>query len=76
MDFVTGVRVETTSGPHDYVTVWIRGANVGTLCVGKGDGDRIALVLQGCRCVVDGFFERHGCHKVDCTAPPVAEREP
>ena len=33
--FITSLRVESSGGGHEYVTVWIRGANVGTLCVGK-----------------------------------------
>lgn len=55
--FVTSVRVEPSDGPHDYVTVWIRGANVGTLCVGKGDGELLRALLVGDR---------------DCTTGPMA----
>jgi hypothetical protein len=44
--FVTSVRVEKSSGPHEYVTVWLRGANVGTLVVGAGDGERLASLLR------------------------------
>lgn len=67
--FISTVRVNTpTSGPHEYVSVWIRGQNVGTLCVGKGDGERLALLLRGCRCT-DGFLDQHGVHMLGC---PVA----
>jgi hypothetical protein len=45
--FVTSVRVEKTSGPHEYVTVWIRGQNVGTLVVGQGDGLKLEALLLG-----------------------------
>lgn len=45
MTFVTSVRVEKSSGPHEYVSVWIRGQSVGTLCVGKGDGDALRALL-------------------------------
>jgi hypothetical protein len=46
--FITSVRVENSSGrdgPHEYVTVFIRGANVGTLVVGAGDGLRLQELL-------------------------------
>jgi len=45
--FVTSVAVQQQGkGPHEYVSVWIRGQNVGTLCVGKGDGERLAAMLR------------------------------
>lgn len=44
--FITSVDVR--QGPaHDYVTIWIRHANVGTLCVGKGDGEELRALLLG-----------------------------
>lgn len=43
--FISSVRIEPGGGSHEYVTVWIRGANVGTLCVGKGDGERLEALL-------------------------------
>ena len=48
--FVTSVRVERSSGPHEYVSVWIRGANVGTLCVGRGDGEALRDLLLAAEC--------------------------
>jgi len=45
--FVTSVHIERGGGAHEYVTVWIRGANVGTLCVGKGDGEKLEALLTG-----------------------------
>jgi hypothetical protein len=45
--FVTSVRVEKSSGPHEYVTVWLRGQNVGTLVVGQGDGFKLEALLLG-----------------------------
>ncbi len=38
---VTSVRVETR-GAHEHVTVWVDGANVGTLIVGDGQGKWLA----------------------------------
>jgi hypothetical protein len=46
--FISSVRVENSKGldgPHEYVTVFIRGANVGTLVVGAGDGLRLQELL-------------------------------
>jgi hypothetical protein len=46
--FITSVRLTNSNGldgPHEYVTVWIRGANVGTLVVGTGDGVRLQELL-------------------------------
>lgn len=51
--FVTSVRVERSSGPHEYVTVWLRGQNVGTLCVGQGDGDELRALLLSERSLLD-----------------------
>lgn len=47
--FITSVRVEGSdgAGPHEWVSVWIRGQNVGTLCVGKGDGEDLKALLLG-----------------------------
>jgi len=45
--FITSVRIEASAGPHEYVTVWIRGANVGTLVVGQGDGEELRTLLTG-----------------------------
>jgi hypothetical protein len=44
--FITSVDLRPSDGPHEYVTIYIRGQNVGTLCVGKGDGDALALLLM------------------------------
>ena len=41
---VTSFRVETR-GTHDHVTVWIDGANVGTLIVGACDGPELVALL-------------------------------
>lgn len=43
--FITSVEVRVGGGPHDYVTIWIRHQSVGTLCVGKGDGEELRLRL-------------------------------
>ncbi len=44
--FVTSVRIDASGGgPHEWVTVYIRGQNVGTLCVGRGDGPRLEALL-------------------------------
>lgn len=43
--FITSVDVRCSRGGHEYVSVWIRGQNVGTLCVGKGDGQALREVL-------------------------------
>lgn len=44
--FVTSVRVDPKGG-HEYVSIWIRSAFVGTLCVGEGQGQRLCQLLQG-----------------------------
>lgn len=45
--FVTSVRVESgTTGFHEQVTIWIRGACVGTLTVGEGDGAALQRLLM------------------------------
>jgi len=44
--FVTSVRVDPKGG-HEYVSIWIRNAFVGTLCVGEGQGQRLCQLLQG-----------------------------
>jgi hypothetical protein len=48
-------------GPaHDYVTIWIRHQSVGTLCVGKGDGEELrALLLGGEACTLDPQQRAH-----------------
>jgi hypothetical protein len=66
--FVTSVAISAGGGPHEYVAVWIRGANAGTLCVGKGDGERLSLALRGCHCL-DGYLDRHGEHRLSCPIP-------
>lgn len=43
---VTSTRVETR-GAHDHVTVWVDGANTGTLIVRIGDGPALASILGG-----------------------------
>jgi hypothetical protein len=45
--FITSVRVDNSrpDGPHEYVTVFIRGQNAGTLVVGAGDGLRLQELL-------------------------------
>jgi hypothetical protein len=59
--FITSVDVRCSRGGHEYVSVWIRGQSVGTLCVGKGDGQALReLLLPG----ATGFEEE----------PTVAER--
>jgi hypothetical protein len=42
---VTTVRVERYGGPHEGVTIWLRGANVGTLTVGDGEGEALRRLL-------------------------------
>jgi hypothetical protein len=42
---ITSTRVETR-GAHDHVTVWVDGANTGTLIVGAGDGEALAKILN------------------------------
>jgi hypothetical protein len=44
--FITSVRVEPV-GAHETVAIWIRGQCVGTLTVGKGDGEPLAAILRG-----------------------------
>lgn len=44
--FITSVSVEVGRGPHDYVNVFIRGQNVGTLVVGKGDAAMLKAILM------------------------------
>ena len=44
--FITTVEVRASDGPHEYVSVWIRGQQVGTLCVGKGDGEPLRALLM------------------------------
>lgn len=44
--FVTSVRIDSSGGgPHEWVTVYIRGQNVGTLCVGRGDAAVLEALL-------------------------------
>lgn len=44
--FVTSIRIDRDGGgPHEWVTIYIRGQNVGTLCVGRGDGDELERML-------------------------------
>lgn len=71
--FITSVRVEQSAGPHEYVSVWIRGASVGTLCVGKGDGEPLARLLQGCHCSAE-FLDRHGVHMFGCRMVSLGDR--
>ena len=42
---ITSVRIEVR-GSHAHVTVWHRGANVGTLVVDPKDADAIARLLM------------------------------
>jgi len=52
--FVTSVRVDHKPGaPHAYVTVWIRGANVGTLCVREDEAVPLEALLLGDRDKLD-----------------------
>ena len=44
--FISSVRVESGRGGHEYVTVFIRHACVGTLTVGEGDGLRLQELLS------------------------------
>jgi hypothetical protein len=44
--FISSVSVSESRGPHDYVNVFIRGQNVGTLVVGKGDAEPLRAVLM------------------------------
>lgn len=44
--FISSVCVCVGKGPHDYVNVFIRGQNVGTLVVGKGDAEPLRAVLM------------------------------
>lgn len=71
--FITSVRIEKGGGAHEYVSVWIRGANVGTLCVRDGEGEQLALLLRGCHCL-DGFFERTGEHRMSCPLAGLGDR--
>lgn len=43
---ITSVDVRQSGGSHEYVAVFIRGQNVGTLCVGKGDGEAVRKLLM------------------------------
>lgn len=45
--FITSVAVEHSRGPHAYVSIWIRGQQVGTLCVGEGDAEPLRALLMG-----------------------------
>jgi len=64
--FITSVRLERSQGPHEYVSLWIRGQNVGTLCVGKGDGDLLRDALL-CQCKARKIGPPHdvGCPALD-----------
>ena len=42
---VSSVRVERHGGAHEGVTVWLRGAQVGALTVGEGDGQQLRRLL-------------------------------
>ncbi len=44
--FVTLTRVTQDDSPHERVDIWIRRQLVGTLTVGKGDGDRLSMLLH------------------------------
>ncbi len=48
---ITSTRVETR-GAHDHVTVWIDGANSGTLIVSEGAGPALVVLLteDACDC--------------------------
>jgi hypothetical protein len=48
--FITSVRVDHKPGaPHSYVTVYIRGANCGTLCVREEEAEPLRALLTGDR---------------------------
>lgn len=66
--FVSSVRVERSSGPHEYVSIWLRGQNVGTLCVRRGDGDELRRLL-----LHDGDATRAEIR--DCRAELVSRRD-
>lgn len=70
--FITSVRIEK-GGAHEYVSVWIRGANVGTLCVREGDAERLALILRGCSCAAS-YLDRHGEHALGCPLAGLGDR--
>jgi len=45
--FITSVRVDQKPGaPHAYVTVWIHGANCGTLCVRENEVEPLRQLLE------------------------------
>jgi hypothetical protein len=71
--FITSVRVQASAGGHEYVSIWIRGANVGTLCVGKGEGEQLARLLQGCSCSAE-FLDRHAVHMFGCRMVSLGDR--
>lgn len=71
--FITSVRIEKGGGAHEYVSVWIRGANVGTLCVREGDAERLALILRGCSCAAS-YLDRHGEHALGCPLAGLGDR--
>lgn len=65
--FVTSVDVRPGGGGgHEYVTIWIRGQNVGTLCVGTGDGEELRALLAA---TSEELREAFG--EAVPTAPPV-----
>jgi hypothetical protein len=45
--FITSIRVEQKPGaPHAHVTVWIHGANCGTLCVRQEEAEPLRRLLE------------------------------
>ena len=66
---ITSTRVETR-GAHDHVTVWVDGANVGTLILGKGQGSWLVRKLGGAiECPSHGAL----CHDGRCAVREAAE---
>lgn len=66
--FVTSVRVDLKPGaPHAYVTVWIHGANCGTLCVREEEAAPLKALLMGPRAIA---ADRH-----DTMLPPAPSED-
>ena len=62
--FITSVDVRPSNGGHEYVTIFVRGQNVGTLCVGKGDAQPLALLLLPGMSPEEARYERDDADEI------------
>lgn len=69
--FITSVRVDHKPGaPHSYVTVYIRGANCGTLCVREEEAEPLRALLTGDREKLTPWM-RGALDAITSVVPPV-----